>query len=140
MDDVRLRPVTFDDLSQLKHKVFISDTGSTRSHAFLVVRYQGIYRDGATGEGDALYIVATAKAAREAWWGPCTVLDLRDLEYRWGDEMEWIISIGRDPVTGCHAPLAIVVGDKCRVALKSLLEEEFQRFCVDTLEEAFTLC
>jgi hypothetical protein len=36
--------------------------------------------------------------------------------------------------------LAIVVSDKCRAALKSLLEEEFDRFCVESMEAAYTSC
>src|SRR6185503_18905452 len=111
-----------------------------RAPEFLVVRYQGDYRDGADGRGDALYIVAAAEAAKKAWWAPCIVLDLRELHYRWGDEMAWITSIAWDRVIGRHAPFAVVVSDKCRTALKSLLEDDFDRFCIETLEQAFSSC
>jgi hypothetical protein len=138
VSNVCLRKVTFEELSSIQHEVFVSDDAA--SPTFLVVRYRGTYKIGAAGRGDALYIVAAAEAAQKAWWAPCTVLDLRELEYQWGDEMEWITSIGWDRGTRLHAPLAILVGERCRPALKSLLEESFERYCVDTMEEAFAHC
>jgi len=140
VDEIRLRPVTFEQLSAISHSVFVSDAAGRRSPEFLVIRYAGVYRDGSSGKGDALYIVATAEAALKAWWAPCTILDLRELQYAWGDEMEWITSIGWGRLTRCHAPLAIVVSDKCRAALKSLLEDQFDRFCVDSMDAAYSSC
>lgn len=86
------------------------------------------------------YIVATAEAARKAWSSRCTVLDFTDLQYDWGDEMEWVTSIGWDRVIQCHEPLGIVVGEKRQAASKSPLREEFEKFCLDILEQAFVLC
>lgn len=128
MEEVRLRPVTFEQLSAVRHSVFVSESAERCSPEFLVVRYDGVYRNGGAGRDDALYLVAVAKAAQKAWWAPGTILDLRDLRYSWGDEMEWITSIGWDRVMRRHSPLAIVVSDQCRAGLKSLLEEEFDRF------------
>ncbi len=140
MDEVRLRPVTFEQFSAIRHSVFVSESTGRGSREFLVVRYDGVYRDGGAGHDDALYVAAVAEAARKAWWAPCTILDMRELRYSWGDEMEWILSIGWDRVMRLHAPLAIVVSDKCRVALKSLLEEEYDRFCVETMDAAYSSC
>ena len=120
MDEVQLRPVTFEALSALRHSIFVSESPGGISPEFLVIRYEGVYRHGGAGRGDALYIVAAAEAALKAWWAPCTILDLRDLQYEWGDNMEWITSIAWDRVMHRHSPLAIVVSDKCREALQSL--------------------
>jgi hypothetical protein len=62
------------------------------------------------------------------------------LEYHWGDNMQWITGITWDGGLRLRWPLAVVVGDKCRKALRSLLREEYEGLCVETLEEAFTLC
>lgn len=140
MSDVRLRPVTFAELSNLRHEVAVAEGPRHCAPDILVIRYVGTYRDGSEGRGDALYIVATAAAARRAWWSPCTILDFRELEYHWGDEMEWVSSITRDGVIDIGAPFAVVVGDKCRDALQSLLRKRYREFCVDTLEEAFDSC
>ncbi|HSH96602.1 MAG TPA: hypothetical protein VK968_20810 [Roseimicrobium sp.] len=140
MDEIRLKSVTFDQLSSIRHNVFLSEGKGRGGHEFLVIRYEGSYRDGATGHGDALYLIAAAEAAMKAWWAPCTILDLRELRYAWGDEMAWITSVGWDPVTRNHRPLAIVVSDTCRAALKSLLEDEFDRYCVEDMEAAYSSC
>jgi hypothetical protein len=138
--EIRLRPVTLDQLSAIRHSVLVSEAAAHDSPEFLVIRYEGVYRDGAAGSRDALYLVATAEAARKAWWAPCTILDLRELAYSWGDQMEWITSIGWDPVTRLNSPLAIVVSDKCRAGLHSLLEPDFDRFCVESMEAAYSSC
>jgi len=138
--DIRLKPVTFEQLSNVRHSVFVSDDAGFGTPEFLVIRYEGNYRPGGAGHDDALYIVAAAEAARKAWWAPHTVLDLRELEYTWGDEMEWITSIGWNNATRLQAPIAIVVSDKCRAALKSLLLEAYDRYCFETLEDGFSAC
>jgi hypothetical protein len=139
MDEVRLRPVTLAELSGLRHETFTSEQQPFLTPEFLVIRYTGAYRPGGEGRGDALYIVATAKAAREAWYCNATILDFRELEYVWGDEMEWVTSITWDRAISYHAPLALVVGEKCRGALRSLLRDQYATFCVETLEQAFVM-
>jgi hypothetical protein len=140
MNEVRLRPVTYTDLSALRHGVAVSETPPFHTPEFLVIRYFGSYRSGADGKPDALYIVATAAAAREAWWCPSTILDFRALEYHWGDNMEWVTGVTWDKGLRLAWPLAVVVGDGCRKALRSLLRERYEGLCVESLEEAFALC
>jgi hypothetical protein len=140
MDEVRLRPVTYTDLSAIRHEVAVSEAPQFRSPEFLVIHYTGSYRDGSEGTPDALYIVAAAAAARAAWWCPSTILDFRELEYHWGDNMAWVTGITWDKGIRLAWPLAIVVGDGCRKALRSLLREEYAGLCVETLDEAFALC
>ena len=84
VDEIRLRPVTFEQLSAISHSVFVSDAAGRGSPEFLVIRYAGVYRDGSSGKGDALDIIATAEAAMKAWWAPCTILDPRDSSTRGG--------------------------------------------------------
>ncbi len=140
MEKLSLRSVNYTQLSAIQHEVAVAEELGFRSPEFLVIRYTGIYRDGAEGKGDALYIVAAAAAAHKAWWAPSTILDCRELEYRWGDEMQWITSIGWNPNACPRRQLAIVVSDKCREALQSLLRDEYADYCVGTMYEAFVMC
>jgi hypothetical protein len=140
MTEVRLRPVTYSELSSLRHEVAVADSPPFQAPEFLVIRYFGSYRDGAEGEPDARYILAAAAAAREAWWSHSTILDFRELQYRWGDNMRWVTRIGWDSGMRLHWPLAVVVGERCRDAMRSLLRDEYQGLCVESLEEAFALC
>lgn len=140
MGKARLRTVTYADLSALRHEVAVVDGSEFQPPEFLVVRYFGAYRDGSEGTPDAKYILAAAAAAREAWWSRCTILDFRALEYRWGDNMAWVARIGWDKGIQLQWPLAIVVGDGCRDALRSLLRDKYPGLCVESLDEAFALC
>lgn len=140
MDELKFRTVSLSELSALSHEIAIVDGPSHEASEFLIVRYSGAYRSGGQGRPDALYIVATAAAARAAWWAPCTILDFRKLEYSWGDEMEWVTSITWDHIIRSNAPFAVVVGDRCRDALQSLLRERYECVCVETLERAIIAC
>jgi hypothetical protein len=140
MGDVRLRTVTYADLSALRHEVAVVDGARFQPPEFLIVRYFGSYRAGSEGTPDAKYILAAVAAAREAWWSRCTVLDFRELAYRWGDNMAWVAQIGWNGATRLQWPLAIVVGDGCRDALRSLLRDKYVGLCVESLDEAFALC
>ncbi len=140
MDEIRLTPVTLAELSGIRHETFTSEVPPFEVPEFLVVQYFGVYRDGSAGRGDALYIVATATAARSAWYSRCTVLDFRELRYSWGDEMEWVTSIGWNVVIKCHEPLRIVVGAECQAGLQSLLQDEYDTFCAESVEQAFARC
>jgi hypothetical protein len=53
--------------------------------------------------------------------------------------MDRAISFDGDSVTGLARPLVIVVGDKCRGALKTLWPDEYEDFCCDTMEQAIAL-
>lgn len=140
MASIPLKRVTLADLSALRHEISISDDPSKRTPEFLVIEYHGIYQAGSAGHGDALYIVSTATAARKAWYSTATILDFRDLTYTWGDEMQWVTSITWDRVFRRHAPFAIVIGDKCRSALQSLLRDDYNAHCVESLDVAFATC
>jgi hypothetical protein len=140
MGSFPLKRVSFADLSALRHETSISNAPSTRTPEFLVIAYHGVYQPGSAGHGDALYIVATASAARKAWYSSATILDFRDLTYTWGDEMQWVTSITWDRIFRRHAPFAIVIGDKCRSALQFLLRDDYNAHCVESLDAAFETC
>jgi hypothetical protein len=142
MSAVRFRPVSYSELSALRHEIEISDCPSSLSPEFVVVRYFGSYRDGGAGYPDALYIIATSAAALEAWWSDSIILDFRSLQYEWGDNMRWVAEIGSDPrlPRHRHRPLAIVVGDGCRAALQSMWTDKYHDWCVESIEEAIELC
>jgi hypothetical protein len=70
------------------------------------------------------------------------ILDFRELEYSWGDEMGRTLSI-TDPSTGGQMPLVIVVSDLNRAGMTSLLRDELSlepaEFLVSSEDEAYHL-
>lgn len=136
---MKLTPVRLDQLSSLVHEVHLSEALKFGVPKFKVISYQGEYRGGGRGRDDAHYILATAAAAHEAWFTESIAIDFSRLRYAWGDEMEWVLKIGQTPPIDCRFPLAIVVGADCAPALRTLLTDEFNEFCVESLDEAIRL-
>jgi hypothetical protein len=136
---MKLNEVTLQDLSAIQHTIRLPNFERFTSPEFKVLTYTGEYRSGAGGKEDALYIVATASAAHEAWYTSAIILDFTELKYEWGDNMGWILNIGHSGPTDCHFPLFIVVGPKCESALRTLLNEEYEAFCYDSLDSVLSI-
>ena len=84
----------------------------------VAVHFEGEYRIGSGGKPDARLIVALTQAAVIVWKADALILDLRGLDYQWGDEMEWVLS----PPDGCpDLPFAVVVSDLCLPAISTLI-------------------
>ena len=94
---------------------------SVRENQLLVIRYHGVYRNGSEGNPDAAYMAAIGRAAIEVFEPAAVVIDLCDLSYQWGDMLDSVWNIGRDPVWETQLPCAVVVGDKCRAAVGTLI-------------------
>lgn len=137
---MKFSEVTYGELSSLTHEVLLS-THVRRYGLPLVkvIRYRGVYRAGTPGRPDALYIRATSQAAHEAWYSLANILDFSELEYVWGDNMAWAFSLGWNGYKVEQHPLAVVVGGRCREALESLLRDEYDLFCRDTMAQAIVL-
>jgi hypothetical protein len=105
----------------------------------LVIRFSGDYPDGSKGAGYAKQMLQICKDLVDDGGAVALVVDLSDLSYRWGDEVEWIYRIRQD------VPQATVVSEKNRRALSTLefgpatkrdiaeLED-----CFDSIEAALT--
>jgi hypothetical protein len=137
---VKIRQVTYEALSSLTHTVWLSEHGKFETPECLMVKFAGIYRSGSDGPPDATYIMAATKAAHEAWFSMSVLLDFTDLEYTWGDNMEWVL---RFPSmfgwSGCEFPLVILAGDRSRAALKTLFGIRYDACCRETFNEAVEL-
>ena len=136
---MQLHPVSLKQLSALEHEVRLPSHLRFHTPEFKVIAYTGSYRSGSQGKEDALYIMATAAAAHEAWYTDSIVIDFSGLSYDWGDQMEWVLNVGRGAVANCDYPLAIIVGPDCEQALRSLMPDEYDNYCVSSLEDALTL-
>lgn len=130
------KEVFLTDLSDITVNHFISEHKPLSTPEYLVLKYTGTYQSGAAGRSDALFIVSTAKAAQEAWFTKMVILDFSELSYQWGDEMAWVYGLGWDRVLRFDRPLAIIVGDLCKDALKSLAPDDFEARCVEDLASA----
>jgi hypothetical protein len=77
------------------------------------VAFSGDYRNGSAGAPDAHYMVGITGIANEVWRPSALILDLRDVRYQWGDEMDLVLAPpGR--------AVAILVGPSCERAISTL--------------------
>lgn len=136
---MELTPVSFESLSSITHSVALPPHERFDTPEFVYAAFSGRYRDGAEGAPDATYIVSIMEAVQRAWYTKSLIIDLTDLIYDWGDNMEWVYGIGWSGQTGCHKPLALIVSDKCRKALSTLSPDDYKDCCVESLEEAVEL-
>src|SRR5262245_36579816 len=75
--------------------------------------FAGEYRSGHAGAPDAHYIEGIVRTVHEIWRPSALILDLRELSYEWGDEMDLVLQ----PPTDISA---IVVSPKCEPAISTL--------------------
>jgi hypothetical protein len=113
----KLEQVTLESLSDI-HCTFFTGihAGKPYERRILVTRFVGTYRIGSGGNPDATYMVAVGNAGVEAFNPDALIIDLADLSYEWGDEMDCVFNIGESR----KIPVGLVVGEKCRHAIGTL--------------------
>jgi hypothetical protein len=118
---IDLKRQNFDELSDIKLEIY---TGESRYKDYLeimVLKYNGIYGIGSSGNGDAQYMYAMGKAALAAWEPSGVILDWSNLDYQWGDMLEMVLDIGEHQYIDAMFPTAVIVGPKCEEAVRTLL-------------------
>ncbi|GAB7044580.1 MULTISPECIES: hypothetical protein [Catenuloplanes] len=116
-------PRTLGELSALRYRFATARRGDAEAwmrDELLLVSFAGTYGTGSAGNGDAAFMRAVLALARRAFAPAGVVLDLRDVEYHWGDMMASVLN---DAVLGGVSP-AVVVSGTCRPAMTGLVEAE----------------
>src|SRR5690606_33367662 len=80
----------------------------------LIISFHGKYRDGSAGDSDAGLIKGIIKTGILVFDPFSVLIDLRDLEYNWGDYFDLSFEETDQIKT------VIVVSDKCRRAMSTL--------------------
>ncbi len=131
-----LVPVSLEQLSDIRYSVALAPHARFEEPEFLYVSFEGNYRPGSSGAPDATFLMAVMAALDRAWYAEAFIVDFTELTYTWGDEMDWIWGIGWQTWCRCHRPLAIIVGDGCQKALRTLDPDAFSTYCLDSFDEA----
>jgi hypothetical protein len=129
------------DLSKLKSRVHGVVDGQLDTHV-QVISFEGEYGVGSRGNSDAAYMRAVVMSAAAAWDCIALVLDLRELEYSWGNALLSVIQAAEELGHGDADPpfpVKIVASDRCRAGLLSLLgasEESSQGWLFHSIDDA----
>jgi hypothetical protein len=129
-----LQPCSLSDLGELGHGFARATLPS--GHPLLVIRLEGT----ASNKTDATFDLAAAivMAGLEAWQPWALILDLRGLDYSWGDRMQNVLDAAQrwyEPLYPLRRafggerlserfPLALLTSELCRDGLASLLRDE----------------
>jgi hypothetical protein len=129
-------PLSFERASLHEH----DDSPHVQVEVLLIAKFRGRYRYGSAGAPDAAFIAGLTQTALEVWNAAAVVLDLSEVSYEWGDEMDLLFDVGASR----GAKSAIVVGPACARAIATLMwGTETTRLATeaekifDTVEEAW---
>jgi len=134
---MKLTPRKFEEVSSLGYSIFTCPLESWTYMKCLVIEFRGECGYGSNSNGDAAFMTGIIKAADSIWHSAGLILDLRQLKYKWGDEMVKAIgALGSCRVKDSYMPFptAIIVSDLNRNGLTSLAKAEMQ---VDPTELLF---
>jgi hypothetical protein len=104
----------------------------------VAIQFCGKYGYGSLGNGDGRFMAAVTHAVDVAWRPSGLVLDLRELEYEFGNTILEVILFGQGD--GGWPPTRIVVSEKCESGLRSLLQcggRNPDEWLCRTVEEAY---
>ena len=95
-------------------EIIIPGTYKTIGH----LQVKGLYKPGSAGSDDAKHIIGMIAYAHARYFHTSWILDLSDLVYEWGDEMDWVLDGFEDIKSVQYS--AIVLGIKCIDAVATL--------------------
>ena len=109
----------------------------------LIVQFSGQYGTGSEGNDDAAFMSGALAAGVATWRPQGVVLDLRELQYEWGDGLfTRVIALARSRDCGLLAepelvyPVTVVVGPASRPGFEGALSRSGEPWVFDTLETA----
>jgi hypothetical protein len=110
-------PTSFDQVTSIQYQFFLEPRKPGQYYRILIAKFSGEYKLGSRGAADARFICGITKTAFNIWYPDGLILDLRELSYGWGDDMDLVLDIGAK--TG--KPCAIVGSHRCLPAIATLI-------------------
>ena len=114
-----LQHVSFESQTSIRYQ-FQLDTFDKENtpRRVIIAKFCGDYRPGSQGTPDALFIQGITQAALKVWAPDGFLLDLSQLSYRWGDNMEEVLGL-RGQI---KVPFAILGSESCLPAIGKLIQ------------------
>jgi hypothetical protein len=120
---MELKRVSLEELSRIEYSLYTGVRANTHQE-ILLARFTGVCGIGSSGSDDAIFMRAIVVAALDAWSPFGLILDLRQLDYQWGDEMTSVLCGGDRYLGVPRLPTTVIVSNQCRTGLTSLVEQE----------------
>ncbi|MCA9688413.1 MAG: hypothetical protein KC636_02310 [Myxococcales bacterium] len=119
---MKLEPLSLFPESALSHSLAAGSFDEDGLYGEIaVLRFTGRYRDGSRGSPDAAYMAVVAAAALARATPDVLVLDLRALDYRWGNSILGVFVDVAEADREYPVGLVLATSPRCRPALATLL-------------------
>jgi hypothetical protein len=116
---VELVEHTFEELGNLRYRMFTCPLAGEQYATALVIRFSGVFGIGSAGNGNAALMRVVTRAGLDAWGCRAVVFDLRELAYEWGNGIWEAFSRAVEAGRGKRLPCALVVSELCRNGFSS---------------------
>lgn len=110
-----------EDLSRIKYQVHVGTSKEVSYLEIMILKFIGVYGFGSSGNSDAIFMRAIGEAVIEAWQPAGLIIDLSELSYEWGDQLENVFFIGSDKYRNIPFPNALIVGENSEEAVRTLI-------------------
>ena len=117
-----------EECNDMKCQFFVMNLNDSILNDILHVKFDGEYRSGSMGKPELGYLVGMVNLGIEIWSPFKVIIDIRGVKYEWGDDMQILF----DQAYNSHLRTIIVVSDKNRYAISTLLDE------ADIVDNEFT--
>jgi hypothetical protein len=87
----------------------------TRLVDTLLIKFSGEYRHGSLGKSESQFLVGMVKLGIEVWRPFKIAIDIQDVKYEWGDDIQLLFGAPEDQKT------VVIVGENNRKSISTLL-------------------
>lgn len=137
---MKITPCKLEDWSKATYRFALVDLPFRAYAKALIISFTGDANSTREAVGTCRFMDAIIAAGTAAWQPDGLVLDLREIKYRWGDDLGQTIGDAGLIHGGRYLPSVIVTSDLNREGLTSLFTGELRsdpkEHLFDTLEEA----
>lgn len=109
----------FEDLSQIKYRIFTCDISGEQKASALILCFSGCYGFGSDGNQDGEFMRVITLSALSLWHVDAVVFDLRELSYEWGDKIWGMYGCSIEPSGIDDLPYVTIVSERCRTGFES---------------------
>ena len=124
---MNLTPRKLEELSGIRCEYFTCEFPEGLFGKLLVVVLKGECGLGCGCYKDCMFMTAMVRAGYEGFQPDAVIMDLSELKYEWGDEMTGVLMAAQGYYVEAEFPTTVVVSDKCREGLTSLVRDEMSK-------------
>jgi hypothetical protein len=111
-----LKKINLKNENNIKTEFYLKNSViNHNSYDIILIKFIGNYRNGSKGNLDAKFLCANIEFAKEYFKPNGIILDLTELKYEWGDELEKAFGAGK------YIAFAVLISDLNKKAIGTLV-------------------